>query len=108
MLSNARQSLDSYYIRNWSRIWLDIYILARTVGAVLTGRGVTDGSPLRAPRRTPAAMNRPLARSGAPFAIFLAAGRSGPRRWRSTAVSFSLPVRPPPAPGWRSPSWRSS
>ncbi|MGE0638737.1 MAG: exopolysaccharide biosynthesis polyprenyl glycosylphosphotransferase [Thermoanaerobaculia bacterium] len=33
-----QQSLDSYYIRNWS-IWLDIYILARTVGAVLTGRG---------------------------------------------------------------------
>jgi Undecaprenyl-phosphate galactose phosphotransferase WbaP len=31
-------SLDSYYIRNWS-IWIDLYILARTVSAVLTGKG---------------------------------------------------------------------
>jgi lipopolysaccharide/colanic/teichoic acid biosynthesis glycosyltransferase len=35
---DRQQSLDAYYIRNWS-VWLDVYILARTVGAVLTGRG---------------------------------------------------------------------
>jgi lipopolysaccharide/colanic/teichoic acid biosynthesis glycosyltransferase len=29
---------DSYYIRNWS-IWIDLHILARTVFAVLGGRG---------------------------------------------------------------------
>jgi Undecaprenyl-phosphate galactose phosphotransferase WbaP len=30
--------LDSHYVRNWS-IWLDVIILIRTVGVVLTGRG---------------------------------------------------------------------
>lgn len=34
----AQERLDSHYIRNWS-IWLDVYLLARTVGAVLAGRG---------------------------------------------------------------------
>jgi len=33
-----RVELDVYYVRNWS-IWLDIYILARTVWVVLKGRG---------------------------------------------------------------------
>jgi lipopolysaccharide/colanic/teichoic acid biosynthesis glycosyltransferase len=34
----VQTSLDSYYIRNWS-LWLDIYILFRTVRAVLAPRG---------------------------------------------------------------------
>lgn len=33
-----RVVLDEYYVRNWS-IWLDTYILARTVRVVLTGEG---------------------------------------------------------------------
>ena len=33
-----QQSLDSYYIRNWS-LWLDLHILARTVRAVLFRQG---------------------------------------------------------------------
>lgn len=33
-----QEALDTYYIRNWS-IWLDIYILARTVEVVLRRKG---------------------------------------------------------------------
>ncbi|MDW8482512.1 MAG: sugar transferase [Meiothermus sp.] len=33
-----RVALDSYYVRNWS-VWLDLYILARTFGVVLAGKG---------------------------------------------------------------------
>lgn len=33
-----RVSLDAYYVRNWS-VWLDVYILIRTVWVVVTGEG---------------------------------------------------------------------
>ena len=33
-----RVAYDLWYIRNWS-IWLDTYILARTIRAVMTGDG---------------------------------------------------------------------
>jgi lipopolysaccharide/colanic/teichoic acid biosynthesis glycosyltransferase len=33
-----RVALDSYYIRNWS-VWFDLYVLGRTVRAVLAGSG---------------------------------------------------------------------
>ena len=33
-----QESYDSYYIRNWS-VWLDVYILSRTIAAVVSGRG---------------------------------------------------------------------
>jgi Undecaprenyl-phosphate galactose phosphotransferase WbaP len=34
----VQQVLDTYYIRNWS-IWIDFYILYKTLGAVVAGRG---------------------------------------------------------------------
>jgi Undecaprenyl-phosphate galactose phosphotransferase WbaP len=34
----VQQALDTYYIRNWS-VWIDLYILSRTLGAVIGGRG---------------------------------------------------------------------
>jgi Undecaprenyl-phosphate galactose phosphotransferase WbaP len=34
----SQEALDSYYIYNWS-IWMDIFILARTILAVASGRG---------------------------------------------------------------------
>jgi Undecaprenyl-phosphate galactose phosphotransferase WbaP len=33
-----RVAYDSYYVRNWS-VWMDIYLLAKTVGTVLSGNG---------------------------------------------------------------------
>jgi lipopolysaccharide/colanic/teichoic acid biosynthesis glycosyltransferase len=33
-----RLEMDSYYVKNWS-IWLDLYIIARTVWVVLSGKG---------------------------------------------------------------------
>ena len=35
---DAQESLDSYYVRNWS-LWLDIYILIRTVRVVINTHG---------------------------------------------------------------------
>ena len=33
-----QQAFDTYYIRNWS-VWLDLYVLSRTIAAVASGRG---------------------------------------------------------------------
>ena len=33
-----QEEFDTYYVRNWS-VWFDLYILARTVVAVVSGRG---------------------------------------------------------------------
>jgi len=34
----VQQQMDTYYIRNWS-LWLDFYILVKTIAAVVSGRG---------------------------------------------------------------------
>jgi lipopolysaccharide/colanic/teichoic acid biosynthesis glycosyltransferase len=34
----VQESLDSYYIRNWS-LWLDLYVLMRTIVTVVRGSG---------------------------------------------------------------------
>ena len=36
--TDEQESYDSYYIRNWS-VWLDLYVLSRTIAAVASGRG---------------------------------------------------------------------
>ena len=36
--ARAQEALDRYYIYNWS-IWLDAFLLARTIQAVITGQG---------------------------------------------------------------------
>lgn len=36
--TEEQEALDSYYIRNWS-VWMDLYILSRTLVAVASGRG---------------------------------------------------------------------
>ena len=36
----TQRRLDTYYIRNWS-IWIDLEILLRTLGVVMTGRGAS-------------------------------------------------------------------
>lgn len=36
--TTEQESYDSYYIRNWS-VWLDLYVLSRTIAAVASGRG---------------------------------------------------------------------
>jgi Undecaprenyl-phosphate galactose phosphotransferase WbaP len=35
-----RVSLDSFYVRNWS-VWFDLYILSKTIRAVVTGHGAS-------------------------------------------------------------------
>jgi lipopolysaccharide/colanic/teichoic acid biosynthesis glycosyltransferase len=35
---DVQRMYDSYYIFNWS-VWMDLYVLAKTAGAVLIGRG---------------------------------------------------------------------
>jgi Undecaprenyl-phosphate galactose phosphotransferase WbaP len=37
---DLQQSHDAYYIRNWS-LWMDAYVLGRTLGAVLSSRGAS-------------------------------------------------------------------
>jgi lipopolysaccharide/colanic/teichoic acid biosynthesis glycosyltransferase len=34
----VQQRLDTYYFRNWS-FWLDLYVLARTIPVVISGKG---------------------------------------------------------------------
>ena len=34
----AQETMDVYYVRNWS-LWIDLYILLRTIPAVVSGKG---------------------------------------------------------------------
>ncbi len=34
----AQETMDTYYVRNWS-LWLDLYILLRTIPAVVVRKG---------------------------------------------------------------------
>ncbi len=36
--ARSKETLDTYYIRNWS-LWLDLYVLARTPWAVVSTKG---------------------------------------------------------------------
>ena len=37
-----QESYDTYYIRNWS-LWMDCYLLTRTLAAVIRGRNLPPG-----------------------------------------------------------------
>lgn len=45
LMFSARLALDVWYVENWS-LWIDLKILLRTVGLVISGRGVRPGQTL--------------------------------------------------------------